>query len=306
MSVETFCLLVQGSVSNPCKSRMGKRILEKTTDITNELRAGFQQVYSSLDQRTLYLSEENTPRHNAMSSQLTQVESANDAGLQNVSIRLDENARLSVLNTQKLDVAAQGHIRVESTVSEFTGKVCSTLRQVHEGPHQIQNCHITYGPTSRRARKILDNPTDRENIHEAVVYWSWKSYHLPLGCLWFDMRTSRKTQHVDRKLVCSLMHTEVSVTFAAPVWLSKHVIRLMASVEHKSNTREWALGASLKPMILNCDPVFLQAVTNCDVEGVRRSFQLGTARPNDYVVIGSLPPLPWFKVSPSVRPSCFA
>ena len=45
----------------------------------------------------------------------------------------------------------------------------------------------------------------------------------------------------------------------------------------------WKLGTRLRPLTVNNNSFFIDAVMNLDVEGVRRSFAEGLARPTDYI-----------------------
>ena len=60
---------------------------------------------------------------------------------------------------------------------------------------------------------------------------------------------------------------------------------------------QWRSSMNLKPLIINHSSVFLNAVWNCDVEGVKQSFRTGLARPTDYVLdVYGGGVVPWTKV----------
>ena len=57
-----------------------------------------------------------------------------------------------------------------------------------------------------------------------------------------------------------------------------------------------ALGATLEPLTVNYNPIFIDAVNNVEVEGVRRSFAEGLAKPTDYILDRSGDPQHWYWV----------
>ena len=199
-----------------------------------------------------------------------------------------------------LDEISQQQGRITLTLDQLDNAVCSKLCEVQKGFQHIQNNLVIYEPTQRTARNVFNRFVNHEKACESTVYWHWKSLHLLLGFLHMDIRRFRKTYYVDHQVDRESMHSQISVTFTAPLWLSKLAISFMAKIDHDLTSREWILGTKLKPMIVNNDPLFHKAMENCDVESMRRSFEVGTARPSDFVMISDFidpGPILWFQVS---------
>ena len=251
-----------------------------------------------MDRAIISLGDESQLHHNTINSQLTQFQTSNDAGFQSVITHLTDNTQSSSLNSLKLDDISRQQNRI---VDELSSKVCSRLRQVDERLQQMQACHITYGPATRTPRNISKSSGNHNNAYESIVYWCWNYYRLPFGYLRFTLRRSRKTQNTSSKIVAEKMHSEISVTFAAPIWLSKLAIDFMAKIDHNLTSREWFLGARLKPMVINSDSMFREALENGNVESLTWMFQTGRSQPSDYVIGDNGFPCPWYIVSHAVQ-----
>ena len=72
------------------------------------------------------------------------------------------------------------------------------------------------------------------------------------------------------------------------------MIRYSMKLSHALIDSEWRWGATLEPLTVNYNPYFIKAIESLDVEGVRKSFATGLAKPTDYVLANS--PVPWYSV----------
>lgn len=154
---------------------------------------------------------------------------------------------------------------------------------------QILRNHITFGriehsvhPASSRSR-ALDPITT-----ETVVFWKYRLHSLPIGML--QIRLRRAAPHI-----CEL--SEIDVEFVPPRWLSSFVINYSMKLSWDLIDSHWRWGATLKPLTVNHDPFFINAVWSLDVEGVRASFTTGLASPTDYLAYGNGFIAPWYEVS---------
>ena len=252
-------------------------------------------MHSSLDQATIRLSNGSQFNHDIVSSQIAGIESTSAVGFQRMLSHMNDDLHLRNSNSQKLDLISQKQSRVLSAVEAFTGGLSSRPSQIRGGFQQIKDGHIL-DLTPSAARKAFNGSSRDDDASEFIELWRSNSHYLLFGRLYVLLHGSRKARHMTQEVVREEMHLEISVNFVASKWLSKLAISFMAKIYCDCISREWKLGANLKPIVYNSDPSFIAAVRARDVEGLRKVFRMGMARPTDYIV-DFANAVPWYQVS---------
>ncbi len=268
-----------------------------------------------LSQSTSQLGTELKASFSTVSSELTNTESTNRSRHHEVLAHLNDHAKNDNLNIEKLNEVFHKQVRsmdlneagfqavhsslitASSSSAEEHKTTHAILGQCQGQLQQILRNHITFGTIGHSIHspsirpKALDHDTT-----EATVFWRYGFHRLPIGMLQICLH---QTQHKENSRcsaaeVCT--ESEIAVKFLPPQWLSRIAIEYSMSLNWDLISSQWHWGATLRPLTVNYNPFFVNAVQNLDVEGVRKSFAEGLAKPTDYVLEGDGYPMPWYYV----------
>lgn len=171
------------------------------------------------------------------------------------------------------------------------------LSHCHGQLQQVLRSNVTFGmvesgvPFSRPRARASDTNTG------ITVYWKYYSYRMPIGILRIRLRKSQQSQTSSRSTRQIGTESEIAFGFVPPRWLSRVAIAYSMKLDYDLISDQWHWGATLKPLTVNCNRFFLNAVRSLDAEGVLRSFAEGLAQPTDYVLVDYHGPIPWYEVS---------
>ena len=257
-----------------------------------------------------------------VSSQHTFAESANETRHQKVLAHLDNHAERHDISTEKMEEFSQQQLRsidvneagFQAVHSSLISAASSNLEE-HKTTHtmlsqcqgQIQQMlrnHLTFdtvgnGVRSSTARAGASNP-----ISESTVFWGWYSYRMPIGMLNMRLNQTRQIRNSRCSTPQSCTESKVVVIFVPPPWLSRVVINYSMKLCYDLISDHWRWGATLECPTVNYNPFFVNAVESIDVEGVRRSFAEGLARPTDFVLSEYYGAVPWYEVCLELAFNC--
>ena len=249
-----------------------------------------------------------------LSSQVTVSESASAARHQAILAHLDDQTERNNLVTGQIDEVSQLQVRtmdmneagLEAVHSGLINAASSNLEE-HKTTHAIlRQCqsqlqtfirnNVTFGTVERSVRSVSTHTGASDpTISETSVFWSYSHHRLLIGMLTICVKKIRekKTFRHSAPRVCT--GSEIAVEFVPPPWLSRVAINYSMKVTRDLISSQWYWGAKLEPLTVNCNPVFINALHNLDVEGVHRSFAEGLAKPTDYILdpYGYLNPWYW-------------
>ena len=162
---------------------------------------------------------------------------------------------------------------------------------------------VTFGTIERSAKLASTHAGASDpTISETSVFWSQSFYRMPIGTLTICVKKIRETKPSRRSAPRVCTGSEIEVTFVPPQWLSRVALDYSMKVTCNMISSQWRWGASLEPLTVNCNSVFINALNSRDVEGVRRSFAQGLAKPTDYVIDKIGHPAPWYLLIRLVYP----
>ena len=289
---------------------MSKSILQ----LGDEDRAGFRTISSQLSQAASQSSSEAKAGFSSVSSQQNATESANESRHQTVLAQLDNHSKLDELNTEKMreifrrqarsiDMNEVGFQAVHSSLvaasassSEDHKTTHAILNQCQGQLQQVLRNHVTFEPVGNIVRSSTPRARSSNTITETTVFWKYSSYHMPIGLLKIHLNKNRQSRSSDRSTPQVCTESNIAIHFVPPRWLSGVVINYSMKLSYDLISDQWRWGATLNPLTVNYNPFFINAVRSLDVEGVRRSFAEGLARPTDYVLASWSEPLPWYEV----------
>lgn len=306
-----------GLPSEPDNYHRGSRKLDKIPEsiiqLGDENRTGFRTVSSQLSQTMNQLDAEVKAGFSAVSFKLTGTDSANEIRHQEVLGHLGDHTNSHVLNTEKLgEISQRQKTSMDTNEAGFRAiqssmvSASSSSFQEHKTTHamlsqyqgyvqQILRDRITFGtaqriihPTSTRTPAVDHTTT------ETTVFWKYCFHRLPIGTLHTHLKKTRKLRSSRRSAPQGRIKSEIAVEFVPPPWLSSVVIQFSTKLSCDLIGSQWRWGATLEPLTVNNSPYFLQAVESCDVEGVRRLFAEGLAKPTDYIISYDGFPIMWY------------
>ena len=227
---------------------------------------GVRAACSQLSQATIDLGVESRAGFQTVNSQLTNVESFNRARHQAVLGLLKGRA-------QSEEVAFRA---VSAELSQIGGQL-----------QEIKREQIAYGKM-RKDTPLYSTHVGGSNvtISETTVFWRHDLYNFPIGTLQISMKQVRRNRHSKRWDSQDSTESVIDVTFAPSRWLSRFAIEYTVKLSCDLTASQWQWGAKLKPLTINHNPMFIEAVERCDVEGVRKCFREGIAHPTDYISDG--------------------
>ena len=297
-----------------CESRKLGKVSETIIQLGEEDRAGFLTLSSQLSQTASQLNSEAKAGFSTVSSQQTLTESANEARHQTVLAHLDDHAKSDYVISEKMDEIFERHGRsmdmneagfqavhsslvASSSSSKEDHKTTHTMLSQLQGQwQQVLRNRVTFGAIgdgvcSPTACARTSNP-----ITDTTVYWKYALYRMPIGMLKIRLNKRQQSKNSSRSTSQVCRDSEIALQFVPPRWLSRVVINYSMRLKYELISDQWHWGATLRPLTVNYNPFFINAVESCDVEGVRRSFAEGLARPTDFVLGTWHGPLPWYEV----------
>lgn len=268
-----------------------------------------------LSQSTSQLGTEVKASFSTVSSHLTSTESTNGSRHQEILDHLNDNEESVNLNTERLDEVFQRQVRsMDMNEAGFQAVHSSlittslTSMEEHKTTHAILNqCqgqlqqilrnHITFGTVGHSIHSPSIRPKALDpDITKTTVFWGYAFHRLPIGMLQICLHQIRRRGNSRRSAAEVCTGSEIEVKFVPPRWLSRIAIEYSMSLNWDLISSQWRWGATLRPLTVNFNPFFVKAVLNLDVEGVRKSFAEGLARPTDYVFRNNRCPIPWYYV----------
>ena len=253
-----------------------------------------------------------------VSSQLTSAELSCEKRHQVILGRLNNQVHNSDFSLQKLDEVSQQQVRavdiaeagfqavhsglVNSLTSNQEGHNAThaLLSQVGGHLQQILRDRVTFGSVRERAFSSFDCgriSNSSATTMEAPVFWKKRySHYLPIGALQLDVSPRQESTSSKNSAPEDGMESKITATFVPPRWLSSLAIKYAIVVNYNSMGNYLCQSMNLNPITVNYNPNFIEAVMNCDVKGVQKSFREGLARPTDHIIDG-LNLVPWTKVS---------
>ena len=293
------------------ESRKLDTVSQGINHLGNEDRAGFQTISSQLSQAASQLSSETRTGFSTVSSQHAVTESANQERHLTVLTHLDDHSKRDDLNSKKLDKVFQRQVRsidineagfqavhsslvaASSSSSEDHKATHALLSQCQGQLQQVLRNHVTFEPVGNTVR--LSTPRARDS-NTITVFWKYSSYRMPIGSLVIALSKSRRGKGSARSTPQVYTKSSIAIQFVPPRWLSRVAINYSMKLSFDSISDQWRWGATLNPLTVNYNPFFINAVESLDVEGLRRSFAEGLARPTDFLDRWLSEPRPWYKV----------
>ena len=220
-----------------------------------------------------------------------------------ISEKMDESFERQVrsmdMNEAGFQAVLSSLVAASSSSSEGHKITHAMLSQLQGQWQQMLRNHIAFGTIgddvdSSTPRARAPNPTT-----ETIVFWKHYVYRMPIGILKIRLIKSRQSKHSRRLTSQICTDSEIALEFVPPRWLSRVVINYSMKLGYDLISDQWRWGATLRPLTVNYNPFFINAVKSCDAGGVRRSFAEGLARPTDYLWgrLGGRPdPRPWYEV----------
>lgn len=300
-NIDTHCGTLTSIQAMVCSQKLDK-LSESAVQRGDEDRAALQTVSSHLSQSTIQLGTEVKSGFSTVTSQLTGTESASGVRHQTVVAHSTDLARSDSHNTEKLDEVSRQQVRSidiieqgfqavqsslitsSSSASEEHKMTHAMLSQCQSHMQQLLRKHLTFGVAEHSVHLPSTRPKAlNPNTTETVVFWKYRSLCLPVGTLRIHLNQTRKIINSRRSAPQVYHKSKISVEFVPPPWLSSFVINYSMELSRNLINSHWRWGATLKPLTVNDNPFFINAVRSLDVEGVRTSFATGLASPTDYL-----------------------
>ena len=284
------------------ESRKLDKVSESITQLGEEDRAGFQTLTSELSQTASRLSSEAKAGFSTISSLQTVTESANEARHQMVLAHLDDHAKRDDVISEKIDEVFEQHVRsmdmneagfqavhsslvaASSSSKEDHKKTHAMLSRFQSQLQQMVRKHVAFGTIGDGVR--LSKPPVRSSnpMTETTVFWKHSFYCMPIGILKITRKTCQRSRNSSRSASHVSTESDIAVEFVPPRWLSSVLINYSMKLSYDLVSHQLRLGATLRPLTVNYNEYFINAVLSVDVEGVRRSFAEGLARPTDCIL----------------------
>ena len=171
------------------------------------------------------------------------------------------------------------------------------LNQVQGQLQQVLRNHVTFGPVGNTVHLSTPRGRDSYTITKTTVSWKYSSCSMPIGLLKIRLNESRQSKSSGRSIPQFCTESAIAIEFVPPRWLSGVAINYSMKLNYDLISDQWRWGATLNPLTVNYNAFFIDAIKSLDVEGVRRSFAEGLARPTDYILDRFSDLQPWYKVS---------
>ena len=219
----------------------------------------------------------------------------NKLGLQ----RQDEGFQKQI---EAMDVSETGFKAIQSGLTTITSSIEKGNAAIHTrveqiGAHlqQIIMDHVSFGASKYITTPLTQHPNaSRVNSVEADVYWKFRFTSLPIGKLQMNLRQSKQIKLSERRIAEGHKRSEIKVIFVPPAWFSSIALEYtFCFYKNLSDTSWWPWNTKLRPLVINHDPFFNEALRYIDVQGVQKSFREGRARPTDFVISYGIA-VPWY------------
>ena len=263
---------------------------------------------SQLSQAASQLGSETTMGFSTISSQHAITESANQERHFTVLARLDDHSKRDDLSSKNLDEVLQRQVEsidmneagfqavhsslfaASSSSSEDHKATHAMLNQCQGQLQQVLRNHGSFRTSENSVRLSTPRARGSDTITKITVFWKNSSYRMPIGLLRIILNVSRQSKRSARLTPQVFTESDIAITFVPPRWLSRVAINYSMKLGFDS------ISATLNPLTVNYNPVFMDAVRDVDVEGVRRSFAEGLARPTDCILMWRCDVEPWYRV----------
>ena len=271
---------------------------------------------SQLSQAASQLDSETKAGFYTISSQHAVTDIANQERHLTVLAHLDDHSKKDDLNSKNLDKVIQRQLgsidMIEAgfqTVQSSLVAASSSGSENHKITHamlsqcqgqlqQVLQNHVAFGTTGHSVHLSTPHGRGSNKITKTTVFWNYSCYRMPIGSLAISLRECRKGKDSVRSTTQVCTDSGIAIEFVPPRWLSRVAINYSMKLSYDLNSDHWRWGwdATLNPLTVNYNPFFMNAVKSLDVEGVRRSFAEGLARPTDCLLKWIDIPRPWYEV----------
>ena len=184
-----------------------------------------------------------------------------------------------------------------SSSSEDHKTTHAMLNQCRGQLQQVLRSYISFEKNGNSVHLPTRCTRGSNTITETTVFWNYSSYRMPIGLLEIRLKESRQKKSSGRLTTQVCTESAIAIEFVPPQWLSRVAIKYSMNLNHDLIRDQWRWGATLNPLTVNYNTNFINAVLSLDVEGVRKSFAEGLARPTDCLLSWRNDALePWYMV----------
>ena len=165
------------------------------------------------------------------------------------------------------------------------GRHQSQLISLARIEHMLQD-QLEIGLFQQRIKNSTNRSRRRSGFNPAAgatVYWSYKSYSLPIGSLQVEDSRMCQSNSSEGSSVQEFAESKVKIKFGPPRWMSSIALEFALEFRHNCHGSWPGLSVSLTPFTVNYNPLLSKAIEEGDVAGLQKLFRDGLARPTDYV-----------------------
>ena len=268
---------------------MSSQISQAASQLDSEIKAGF---YKNSSQHAV-TDLANHERHLTVLAHLDDHSKKDDLSSKNVDTVIQRQLRSIDMNEAGFQAVHSSLIAASSSSSDDHKATHAMLNQCQGQLQQVLRNHVTFGTIGDSVHSSIPCARAPKKSAENTVFWKYSSYRLPIGLLKIHLQQCKSST---RSVTQVRTEPAIAIDSLPPRWLSRVAINYSMKLYHDLIRHQWRLGETLNPLTINYNPFFINAVQSLDVEGVRRSFAEGLARPTDYL-LGSLGNLdPWYQV----------
>ena len=271
---------------------MSSQLSQSARQMDSEIKAGFSNVAT---QNTVTEST-NQARHLTVLAHMDNHSKRDDLHSKKLDEFFQRQTKSIDMNEASFQAVRSGLVAASSSSSEDHKTTHAMLSQCQGQLQQMIRNHVTFGTVGNSVR--LSRPRARHSnaITKTTVFWEYSSYRMPIGLLTIRLNGSRKSKSPARSIQQVCTESDIAIQFLPPRWLSKFAINYSMKLSYDLMSDQWRWGATLNPLTVNDNPIFIHAVSNFDVKGVQRSFAEGLARPTDYILLRRFELRPWYEV----------
>ena len=256
-----------------------------------------------MSQSTIQISDITNSSSSRILSRISRVESANEVSNRAVLARLDDRIQKESSCSRELSKISQEQSRaIEINEARFK----TVLAEVLSGRKE-------YGDTRTMLRQLIKSqtvpgqnrpriplPAEKPSLR-TIVFFRCRRFCWPVGTLSIRHTQTQRRRSSATRSAQESTESDIEVMFVPPLWLTRFAIRYRLAFDYDHATYEWHWGARLRPLTINNNPDFIEAIYKFDASAVRELFEGGKARPTDYVTPRHWPePIPWYEVSLNV------
>ena len=151
--------------------------------------------------------------------------------------------------------------------------------------HMLQD-QLEIGSFQQSTKPLTNRSRRRSGFNPAAgatVYWSYKSYSLPIGSLQVEDSRIFQSNSSEGSSVHESRESKVKITFAPPRWLSSVMLQFSMEILQNLHSSLPGFSVNLTPFTVNYNPLLSKAIREDDVAGLQKLFRDGLARPTDYI-----------------------